>query len=279
MKNIDFKKYENILIMGCDVRSDISKVDNPTEKEKCMRSDAMVVVSLHKETGRIKMVSLERDVLVGVHGYGYIKLNSPVVYGGPKFAMKVINDNFHLNIKKYIMTGISNMIEFVDSIGGIDIELTDKEAQYIDEWMPNVRIVSKRNDEVPPLITGGMRHLNGMQAVAHARNRSIGSVYARGDRINDVIRVIVKKIKTEYTYTQIIGIGLRSLKYVRTNIGILKGLKLLRLGMRADLKDIPTYHAPENGTFEEKRYGLYFMEVDFEQATERLWDFLSRDQS
>ena len=279
MKNIDFKKYENILIMGCDVRSDISKVDNPTEKEKCMRSDAMVVVSLHKETGRIKMVSLERDVLVGVHGYGYIKLNSPVVYGGPKFAMKVINDNFHLNIKKYIMTGISNMIEFVDSIGGIDIELTDKEAQYIDEWMPNVRIVSKKNDEVPPLITGGMRHLNGMQAVAHARNRSIGSVYARGDRINDVIRVIVKKIKTEYTYTQIIGIGLRSLKYVRTNIGIIKGMKLLRLGMRTDLKDIPTYHAPENGTFEEKRYGLYFMEVDFEQATERLWDFLSRDQS
>ena len=279
MKNIDFKKYENILIMGCDVRSDISKVDNPTEKEKCMRSDAMVVVSLHKETGRIKMVSLERDVLVGVHGYGYIKLNSPVVYGGPKFAMKVINDNFHLNIKKYIMTGISNMIEFVDSIGGIDIELTDKEAQYIDEWMPNVRIVSKKNDEVPPLITGGMRHLNGMQTVAHARNRAIGYVYARGDRINDVIRVIVKKIKTEYTYTQIIGIGLRSLKYVRTNIGILKGLKLLRLGMRTDLKDIPTYHAPENGTFEEKGYGLYFLEVDFEQATERLWDFLSRDQS
>lgn len=279
MKSTDLKKYENILIMGCDVRDDISEVDNPTEKEKCMRSDAMVVVSMNKETERIKLVSLERDVLVGVHGYGYIKLNSPVVYGGPKFAMKVINDNFHLNIKKYVMTGISNMIEFVDSIGGIDMEITDEEAQYIDEWMPNVRIVSKRNDDVQPLITGGMRHLNGMQTVAHARNRSIGSIYTRGDRINDVLRVLVKKIKTEYTYTQIVGIGLKSLKYVKTNIGLIKGLKLLRFGMHADLKNIPTYHAPEEGTFEEKRYGLFRQEVDFEQATERLWNFLSRDQS
>lgn len=277
MKNMDFRKFENILIMGCDVRDDIPEVDDPTEKDKCMRSDAMVVVSLNKETGRIKLVTLERDVLVGVHGYGYIKLNSPVVYGGPELAMKVINDNFHLHIKKYVMAGISNMIEFVDSIGGIDIELTDEEARYIDEWMPDVRNVSKRNDDVPPLMTGGMRHLNGMQTVAHARNRSVGPLFSRGDRINNVIKVLAKKIKTEYSHTQAVGIGLRSLKYVKTNIGIIKGLKLLRFGMRADLKEIPTYRAPEEGTFEIKEFGLFYLEVDFKQAAEKLWAFLSRD--
>ena len=195
MNRKELKKYENILIMGCDVLANISEVENPTEKQKCMRSDAMIVVSINRKTGKIRMVTLERDVLVGVHGYGYVKLNAPVVYGGPKLAIKVINDYFRLNIKKFIMMNISNMIEFVDSVGGIDIELTDEEAQYIDEWIPNVRIVSKRDDAVPPLVTGGMRHLNGMQTVAHARNRTVGTCLTRKNRINNVMKILADKFK------------------------------------------------------------------------------------
>lgn len=278
MNRKELKKYENILIMGCDVLANISEVENPTEKQKCMRSDAMIVVSINRKTGKIRMVTLERDVLVGVHGYGYIKLNAPVVYGGPKLAIKVINDYFRLNIKKYIMMNISNMIEFVDSVGGIDIELTDEEAQYIDEWIPNVRIISKRNDDVPPLVTGGMHHLNGMQTVAHARNRTVGSGLTRKNRINNVMKILADKFKNELTYTQIVGVGIRFMKYIKTNIGLIEGLKLLRIGMKADIKNIETYHVPEEGTCKIKRAEIEYVDVDFEKATEKMWDFLRGDR-
>lgn len=278
MNRKELKKYENILIMGCDVLANISEVENPTEKQKCMRSDAMIVVSINRKTGKIRMVTLERDVLVGVHGYGYVKLNAPVVYGGPKLAIKVINDYFRLNIKKFIMMNISNMIEFVDSVGGIDIELTDEEAQYIDEWIPNVRIVSKRDDAVPPLVTGGMRHLNGMQTVAHARNRTVGTCLTRKNRINNVMKILADKFKNELTYTQIVGVGIRFMKYIKTNIGLIEGLKLLRIGMKADIKNIETYHVPEAGTCEAKRAEMEYVDVDFEKATEKMWDFLRGDR-
>lgn len=278
MNRKELKKYENILIMGCDVLAEISEVENPTEKQKCMRSDAMIVVSINRKTGKIRMVTLERDVLVGVHGYGYVKLNAPVVYGGPKLAIKVINDYFRLNIKKYIMMNISNMIEFVDSVGGIDIELTDEEAQYIDEWIPNVRIISKRNDDVPPLVTGGMHHLNGMQTVAHARNRTVGSGLTRKNRINNVMKILADKFRNELTYTQIVGVGIRFMKYIKTNIGLIEGLKLLRIGMKADIKNIETYHVPEEGTCETKRAEMEYVDVDFEKATGKMWDFLRGDR-
>ena len=272
-------KYVNILLLGCDVIWDISERENPTEREKTMRSDAMVIVSINKATAKIRLVSLMRDVWVNIPGHGMGKLNAPVVYGGPELAVKVINDSFGLNIEKYIRINISNTIELVDSIGGVDIELTDEEAEYIDEWIPNIRIISKREDEVEPLRTGGMRHLNGMQAVAHARNRTLGaSMKERENRTNEVFKAIVNKVKSQYSLPQIILIAKRSLKYVKTNIGIPEGLGLIRYGLKADFHNVETYHAPEEGTYEVKRDGTWRMEVDFDKASEKMQEFMYTDR-
>ena len=271
-------KYCNILLMGCDVLAEIAGIENPTEKEKCMRSDAMTVASLNRENGRIKLVSINRDIWVPIPGYGMGKINSPVVYGGPDLAVQVVNDCFHLDIEKYVVISISNMVDFVDSIGGVDMELTDEEAAYINEWIPNMRIITKRNDEVPELPSGGMCHLNGMQTVAHARNRTIGFFIGRENRIIAVLKTVIQKLKQNYSYPQILAIALRSLKYVKTNISIPEGIRLIRFGMKADLKNIRNYHLPEEGTYEIKTEKRFCLEVDFEKATERVYAFLKGDE-
>lgn len=270
-------RYSNILLLGCDVLAEISEIDNPTEEQKCMRSDAMIVASLDRKNGWVKLISMARDIWVSIPGYGMGKINSPVVYGGPELAMQVVNDSFHLNIQKYVRIGINNMVDFVDSIGGVDMEISDEEADYINEWIPNMRIITKRNDDVPALESGGMCHLNGMQTVAHARNRSLGTIIGRENRINQVIKTILHKLKQEYNFLQLIALAVKSLKYVKTNISIGEGIGLIRFGMKADLKNIPTYRLPEEGTYEIKKDRIFRIEVDFEKATDKVHAFINEE--
>ena len=268
-------RIENILLMGCDVAHEIYTEDRKlTEAEHWMRSDTIIIVSVNREKGSVKLASLDRDIWVDIPGYGKGKLNSPVVYGGPKLALKVINDTFHLEIKKYAMINISNMVRLIDHIGGLDIELANEEAEYIDDRVPEVLFISDRDEDIPDLKTGGVRHLNGTQTVAHARNRTQYMIRDRANRDNQLLKEMIRKIRSEMSFPEVALMAIKCLRYVKTNIGPADGFRLLRFGWKADLKNIETYMAPEEGTFEVKRDRIWRIEIDPESASERLWTFL-----
>lgn len=268
--------YSNILLMGCDVHEDIYITRKGTEEDKWMRSDAMFVVSRHRVTGKIKLLILGRDAWVNIPGHGMDKLNAAVVYGGPELAMKVINEAYHLNISKYVMINMSNMVDLIDSLGGIDMYLTDEDVRFIDENICASKFSTKNWDkEFAPLETGGLCHLNGLQVLQHARNRFNG---AREVRLNNILKAMIYKVKTEYNFLGIIVVALRSLKYFKTNIGILEGFRLLDCGRKIKLKELETYFVPGDGTYEIRRDGTWRLEVDFEKATEEMWQFLSDTQ-
>ena len=92
--------YELILLMGCDVSSDINYfTTKPTEQQKYMRSDTMVVACINKKTKRIKLISLLCDIYVNIPGIGKDKLNAAIVYGGPELTLQTIKNNFNIDIK------------------------------------------------------------------------------------------------------------------------------------------------------------------------------------
>lgn len=268
-------RIENILLMGCDVANEIYTEDRKlTEAEHWMRSDTIIIVSVNREKGSVKLASLARDVWVDIPGYGKGKLNSPIVYGGPELAIKVINDTFHLEIEKYVMINIRNMTRLIDQIGGMNIELADEEAEYIDDRVPEVQFISDRDEDIPDLKTGGVRHLNGTQTVAHARNRTQFTIREREERDNELVIEMMRKIRSEMSFTEAALTAIKCLRYVKTNIGPADGLRLLCFGWKADLKNIETYMAPEEGTFEVKTDRIWRIEMDSESASERLWTFL-----
>ena len=84
-------------------------------------------------------------------------------------------------------------------------------------------------------------------------------------------------LKHEYNFLQLIAVAARSLKYVKTNISIWEGIGLIRFGMKADLKNIPTYRLPEEGTFEIKRDRIFRVEVDFDKATDKVHAFINEE--
>ena len=159
------------------------------------------------------------------------KLNAPVVYGGPELTVKVVNNSFRLNIKKYVRISILDMIELVDIIDGIDVELTEDEAYYIDLWIQDVKKITHRSDEVPLLKNGGIKHLNGLQTVTHARNRTMGYMVGRENRFNQIILAIVHKVRDGKNIFQIVRLISRLFKYVETNIGIIEWMRLIAFGI------------------------------------------------
>lgn len=263
--------YQNILLLGCDVAPD---VENPTEEEKCMRSDVMLVVSLNRSTGRAKLLILIRDAWVNLPGVGKGKLNEAVVYGGPELAVKMVNDLYDLNIRKYIMISMGDMVDLIDSLEGIDLYLSDEEAAFVNFGIPAAKSDIKKDYDVVPLETGGLCHMCGLQAVEHMRNRFFGS---REKRVHDVLKSLLYKVKNEYNFLGMTVIAIRALKYVKTNIGIPEILRLLPFCRKIKLREVEPYLVPEEGTYEVKRDGIWRMEVDFAKAAEKMWDFLSSD--
>ena len=109
----------NIAVFGVDSRSD----------EVAGRSDAMMIVSVDMKHGKIKAVSLMRDSLVDIPGYGKYKLNGAYARGGVQLAIKTINRNFKMNITDYVSLNFNQLAGIVDALGGVEVEITEAERR------------------------------------------------------------------------------------------------------------------------------------------------------
>ena len=82
-----------ILFLGC----------NFCNEGKYDRSDSMIVAQIDRKAGKVKLASILRDIWVDLHEYGMEKINGALVFGGPKFAVQIVNESFGLNIRHYVL--------------------------------------------------------------------------------------------------------------------------------------------------------------------------------
>lgn len=179
----------NILVIGTDGRT----------ADEVGRSDSMILVSLNSKTNEIIMTSFMRDCYVELPDTGnWNKLNSAYAYGGADLLMDTIEYNFDVRIDDYVSIDFASFVSVVDAVGGIDIEVSDAEAEEI-----NVILISEVNgimgdDPMSDLLSGGGKlHLNGKQALSYSRIRKVGnSDFERTERQRRVMSLIIAKLKT-----------------------------------------------------------------------------------
>ncbi|MDO5323593.1 MAG: LCP family protein [Clostridia bacterium] len=180
----------NILLLGIDFLEDGQQ-----------RSDAMMIASVGYNS--VRLVSVLRDTLVEIPGYGEHKLNSAYSYGGAEMAMRVVNETFKLNITNYIAVDFSTMVDLVDAIGGVDVEVEDKELEHLNKYAYDTfKKINAVNPEKyghyinsQPYTQGGNLHLNGLFATGYSRIRLIDSDYARTLRQRRVLSAILEQVK------------------------------------------------------------------------------------
>lgn len=185
----DLRNYRNIALLGIDAR-DMSD-DSGT------RSDAVIIVSINKETNDIKMFSVYRDTLLDLgDDVGLDKITHAYYYGGPTKTLYTLNKNLDLNIKEVVIVNWKAVADTVDALGGLDIEIQDSEInemnKYIQDTYNNIGGSDKKIE------SAGMQTLNGNQAVTYARIRkdALTGDYRRNERMKIVVQAAFKKAKS-----------------------------------------------------------------------------------
>lgn len=177
---------KNVLLIGTDSR-DATRG----------RSDSMILVSLNKKTNQIVLSSFMRDMYVAIPGHGNNKLNAAYSFGGAELLLDTLEDNFNIRIDDYVQVNFSSFAHIVDAVGGVEITITDKEAQAINQILHD-EVNGLMGDPIDSdyLASGGTYVLNGKQALSYSRIRHVGNAdFQRTQRQRDVITKMVQNMK------------------------------------------------------------------------------------
>ncbi|GAA5517676.1 putative cell wall biosynthesis protein LcpB [Demequina sediminis] len=113
------------LIVGSDSREGFDSND-PTEGE---RTDTIMV--LHRpEDGPTALISIPRDSLVQIPGYGDNKINASFSFGGPQLLVATVEQHTGLTIDTYLEVGFTGVGGLVDAIGGVELCYDED----VDDW-------------------------------------------------------------------------------------------------------------------------------------------------
>ena len=166
----------NILVVGQASRAG----------EEGKMADTTMLVSINTYTEEVTVFSILRDSLVQLPAYKGLKggrnkftMCYALGYqqGGTAGAMEMTNiclkDNFGIEVDYNIEVSFDGFIKMIDYLNGVELELTEAEANYL----------NKDTLYVQRTIEPGVQVLQGMEALSYARMRK-----AAGDGESDIKR-------------------------------------------------------------------------------------------
>jgi LCP family protein required for cell wall assembly len=274
-------------------------------------NDGLVILTLDEVSGRVIVTSLIRDMLVicpdGTPG----RINRIIRLYGIQELLDTINSHFGLEIDKYVLMDWRHIMEIIDAAGGVDINLTSTEVNYLKGW--SVPVGSTQ----PVLNVAGDYHLNGFAAVIYMRIRkrrasndidtqdfgrtfrvrTVLSNLAKGMRDADfnqaqlllsaIIKVWDQPFDKGFTYEGIRNNGIftwgdppkdPNRKRYTTNISMLDLLEVTRIAFTLKSYDVEQWRLPADGTVKPYTYGSSAGQlVDFKKNRELLHTFMFPD--
>lgn len=233
-------EYQNIALFGVDSREqDLLSGDN--------RSDTIMICSIHKKTGEIKLVSVYRDTLLNIGGEEYRKCNAAYAFGGPQQAITMLNTNLDLNITDFVTVGFEGLAETIDALGGIDLEITEEEREYMNSYMDDMYYeIGTEYDEVEG---SGMQHLSGIQATAYCRIRyTAGDDFRRAERQRTVLELTLQKAK-QANPLQLIAVANGVMSKMATSLDTWEMFNLILRARNMDLTESSGFPSEEDRIF------------------------------
>ncbi len=176
----------NVLLIGTDSR-------NTTERG---RSDTMILLSINQKTEEIHMTSFMRDAYVSIPGKYNNRINASYAYGGPDLLMDTIEQNFKVEVDKYVRVNFFSFMEVIDAVGGVTITVTDAEVPVLNNYVHELNHLLGLDTNDGTLSGGGTYNLSGKQALGYCRIRYVGNAdFQRTQRQRDVMMKVFEKAK------------------------------------------------------------------------------------
>jgi LCP family protein required for cell wall assembly len=183
-----------ILLMGSDERRDaggrIASGDVP-------HSDTMILVAVDTDRKQARMLSVPRDMVATIPGYGPIhRINEAYTLGetqhlpggGPALAVKTMEELTGINIPYYAVTTFDGFRQTVNALGGVNINV---ERPITDHDYPG-----QGADFMPVYVPAGPQVLDGDKALQYVRSRHDDplSDFGRNQRQQKFLNAISHKL-------------------------------------------------------------------------------------
>lgn len=240
------------------------------------RSDALMILTIDKKHKKIKISSVMRDAYVNIDGYGMTKINHAYAYGGPMMSIKTLNKNFDLNIKDYVTVDFLGFEKIIDSVGGVEVNITPAELKYVNS---NTDENSENGDAAASIVTNsGLQKVNGRQALKYTRIReNDGGDFERTERERTVLIHVLNKIK-KVPPTDMIGLVSELLPYTETNMSNTNILKMLTSIYTLGIKDIGEQRFPLDGYCDGKMIdNVWYLMFDLNATKNQMHKYIFED--
>ena len=187
-QNANTAQYTNILLVGVDRRG--TRGDS--------NADVIMIATVDKRNGRLKLTSMLRDLYVPIEGYDPARINSAAAKGGIPLLMRTVNKALQMDIKNYVLVDFSMFEDVVDRLGGVTVRMSAAEISAAND---NIAGLNKQRN-ASYLWDGfifaepGNVKLTGKQALGYARIRHLDSDFVRTNRQFKVLTAIFAKFRS-----------------------------------------------------------------------------------
>lgn len=203
----------NILLVGSDEHT-VGYLDSA-------RGDVNILVSINKKENTVKLVSFSRGIalpmLDGPYKGKYEWLTNVHRWAGTSAVLEAMEDAFKIECNHFVRVNFNTVTRIVNAIGGIDIELTEKEARFMN------RLDSQKTQKN---LVEGMNHLDGATATYYARLRGVDDDWYRMERQRKCILAVVEKLKGS-SFSTLNDLCDKILPRIRTNLTKLEIAQLI----------------------------------------------------
>ena len=260
------ENWVNILLIGTDTR----------EKDlRSGRADTMMICSLHRQTGEVKITSLARDTWVEMGDNGHMnKLNAAHTFGGPNLLMQTINRTYGMNIRYYVTVNFYGICDIVDALGGVHVPMEDGEPGTINKSVEEE--YSSYGDskvvQIPRDATEA--DLCGAQALAYVRIRKLDNDFGRQNRQRRLLMAMYEKVRG-CSLPELIGVIRTCLGYVATNLPLTQIITLATGVLDHGIAGISMQAFPDEGEYRyDSADGTSKLIVDYEQGRQKIYSFI-----
>jgi len=173
------------------------------EHEGPFLTDTMMLASFKPSTRQVALISIPRDLLVLIPGYGWRKINNANSFGemknpgqGGKFAAQTVSQVLNIPVHYYVRIDFAGFKQIIDDLGGITIEVENTlEDQYYPVPGKETATTSERYEHL--YIEAGKTQMDGGLALKYVRSRQArgieGSDFARSKRQQLVLTAVKDK--------------------------------------------------------------------------------------
>ncbi len=221
----------NVLLIGVDA----------AKKDQRGRSDTMLLVSVDRQSGDLRMASFLRDLYVSIPGWGKTRLNAAYQFGGAQLLVQTLEENFDAEIDRTVVVQFSALAQMVDLIGGVEIDVSEKERRHLNHLLDDY-------PEVEKVQSAGLQTLNGIQALCFSRIRKIDSDFQRTSRQQTVIAAMLGKLSAMSRW-ELCKLAVRMLGRVETDLTLGDLMELIPLAGKLGQIEVQTAHVPFEGMY------------------------------